>query len=188
MSGRCKRGIWVGQHHQSGNPLKVDTKRKPSGGKVVVLYEKKGIRFRQLCELSLNTKDAYSYMERLGQEYQKGDIDADALAERCRQHSNGGRKRRVDSSRGLSRCPAADEPATRSDGAVSVMVEFDGKLELSNDPIVSTIQETETRIDDLSPACDSTPASMNDFRKLAGLITDPPVYCGGIYDDLVDSE
>jgi hypothetical protein len=66
------------------------------------------------------------------------------------------------------------------------MGEFDGKLELSNDPIVSTIQET--RIDDLSPACDLTPAPMNDFRKLAGLITDPPVYCGGIYDDLVDSE
>ena len=186
MSGRCKRGIWVGQHHQSGNPLKVDTKRKPSGGKVVVLYEKKGIRFRQLCELSLNTKNAYSYMERLGQEYQKGEIDAEALAERCRQHSNGGRKRRVDSSRGPSRCHAADEPATRSAGAVSVMGEFDGKLELSNDPIVSTIQET--RIDDLSPACDLTPAPMNDFRKLAGLITDPPVYCGGIYDDLVDSE
>jgi len=179
MSARCKRSIWAGQHHQSGNLLKVNARKKPSGGKVVVLYEKKGVRFRQLCELSLNVKNAFSFMERLGQEYQKGEIEVDALSERCRQQSTSSRKGRV------NRGHAAEEPATRSAGAVSGMVEFEGKLELSNDPVEPTTQAT---IGDVSFVCDSTPAQSSEFLVLAGLITDPPVYCGGIYADSVDSK
>jgi len=125
-------------------------------------------------------------MERLGQEYQKGDIEAEALPERCRQHSTSSRKYRVHSSRGLGRVHEAQELATRSDGVVAGMGQFEGELELSNDPIVSTTQETRT--DDLLSACDSMLSPRNDYRELAVLITDPPVYCGGIYDEFVDSE
>jgi len=179
MSARCKRSVWAGQHHQSGNLLKVNTRKKSFGGKVVVLYEKKGVRFRQLCELSLNVKNAISFMERLGQDYQKGEIEDDVLSERCRQQSTSSRKGRV------NRGPAAEEPATRSAGAVSGMVEFEGKVELSDDPVEPTTQAT---IGDVSLACDSTPVHSSDFLVLIGLITDPPVYCGGIYADSVDSE
>jgi len=157
---------------------------------VVALYEKKGVRFRQLCELSLSVKNADSFMERLGQEYQKGEIEADALLERCRQQSTSSRKRRANKSRCPVICDAAEEEAeeqvTRSFGAVSGMGEFEGRLELSNDPVEPTTQVT--TIGDESFACDSTPAQSYPFRELAGSITDPPAYCGGVYDDSVDSD
>ena len=66
MSARRKHGVWSGQHHQSGNCLKVDTRKNASGGAMVVLYEKNGVRFRQLGELSLNVKNAIPFMEKLG--------------------------------------------------------------------------------------------------------------------------
>jgi len=154
MSARRKRSIWDGQRHQTGNLLKVNTRKKSSGGTVVVLYEKKGVRFRQLCELSLNVKNAISFMERLGQDYQKGEIEVDVLSERCRQQSTSSRKGRV------HRGPAVEEPATQSAGTVSGVVEFERKVELSDDPVEPTTQAT---IGDVSLACDSTPVQSSEF-------------------------
>ena len=146
---------------------------------MVALYEKKGVRFRQLCELSLNVKNAISFMERLGQDYQKGEIKDDVLSERCRQQSTSSRKGRV------NRGPAAEEPATQSAATVSGMVEFEGKVELSDDPVEPTTPAT---TEDVPSASASTRGLSSEFFALLGLITDPPEYCGGIYADSVDSE